>query len=79
MAEKGLPRFQDSESRVSKLTILRPRLHYDTTANTPLKIYYVSSIETILCLHFNGVICLSVLTTELYRVYPITEWFAVAY
>ena len=32
---------------------IRPRLHYDATANTPLKIYYVSSIETILCLHYN--------------------------
>jgi hypothetical protein len=30
---------------------IRPRLHYDATANTPLKIYYVSSIKTILCLH----------------------------
>jgi hypothetical protein len=60
---------------------LRPRLHYDATptANTPLKIYYVSSIKTILCLHYNGVVCRSVLTTELYCVYTITEWFAVAY
>jgi hypothetical protein len=58
---------------------LRPRLHYDATANTPLKIYYVSSIETVLCLHYNGVVCRSVLTTELYCVYTITEWVAVAY
>ena len=33
--------------------------------NTQLKIYYVSSIETILCLHYNGVVCRSVLTTEI--------------
>jgi hypothetical protein len=39
--------------------------------NTPLKIYYVSNIETILCLHYNGVVCRSVLTTELYCVYTI--------
>ena len=58
---------------------IRPRLHYDATANTPLKIYYVSSIETILCLHYNGAVCRSVLTTELYCVYTITERFAVAY
>ena len=45
---------------------LRPRLHYDATANTPLKIYYVSSIETIMCLHYNGVVCRSVLTTDHY-------------
>jgi hypothetical protein len=45
--------------------------------NTPLKIYYVSSIETILCLHYNGVVCRSVLTTELYCVYTTTEWVAV--
>ena len=44
---------------------MRPRLHYDATANTPLKIYYVSSIETIVCLHYNGVVCHSVLTTEI--------------
>jgi hypothetical protein len=48
--------------------------------NTPLKIYYVSNIETIfMCLHYNGVVCRSVLTTELYCVYTITEWVAVAY
>ena len=37
--------------------LVRPRLHYNATANIPLKIYYVSSIETILCLHYNGVVC----------------------
>jgi hypothetical protein len=58
---------------------LRPRLHYDATASTQLKIYYVSSIKTIVCLHYNGVVCRSVLTMELYCVYTITEWFAVAY
>jgi hypothetical protein len=36
------------------------------TVNTPLKIYYVSSIETILCLHYNGVVCRNVLTTDHY-------------
>ena len=46
---------------------MRPRLHYDATANIPLKIlYYVSSIETILCLHYNGVVFRSVLTTDHY-------------
>ena len=33
---------------------------------TPLKIYYVSSVETVLCLHYNGVVCRSVLTTDHY-------------
>jgi hypothetical protein len=61
------------------LIFLRPRLHYDATANTPLNIYYVSSIKTILSLHYNGAVCRSVLTTELYCVYTITEWFVVAY
>jgi hypothetical protein len=45
---------------------LRPRLLYDATTNTPLKIYYVSSIETMLCLHYNGVVCRNVLTTDHY-------------
>jgi hypothetical protein len=39
-----------------------------TTANTPLRIYYVSSIETIyivFTLAYNGVVCRSVLTTEI--------------
>ena len=41
-------------------------LHYDATANTPLKIYYVSSIKTILCLHYNGAVCHSVLKAMLH-------------
>ena len=43
---------------------IRPRLHYDVMANTPLKIHDVSSIETILCLHYNRVVCRSALTTD---------------
>ena len=83
-------RFEFGNKLFNSENSLRPRLHYDATANTPLKNYYtflvlrlhcvyVSSIETILCLHYNGVVCRSVLTTELYCVYTITEWFAVAY
>ena len=45
---------------------MRPRLHSDATANIPLKIYCVSGIETILCLHYYGVVFRSVLTTDHY-------------
>jgi hypothetical protein len=42
------------------------RIYTDATVNTPLKIYYVSSTETILCSHYNRVVCRSILTKDHY-------------
>ena len=59
-AQKVKPRWRKLKSYWTSVPVsfycfcLRPRLHYNATANIPLKIYYVPSIETILCLQYNA-------------------------